>query len=85
MRVVTLFNPNCSTNSSIAFNFFHTESIHVNFTSVFIIARGIRGNHHPVHISATFHSSSTNTFNIIESIKCFSIIQSASLIADRLI
>ncbi|MDR1987611.1 MAG: hypothetical protein LBQ24_02340 [Candidatus Peribacteria bacterium] len=50
-----------------------------------MIARGTSGNPQPVHKSATFHSNPKNTFNIIESTKCFSIIHSSSLIADKLI
>ncbi|MDR2411204.1 MAG: hypothetical protein LBD88_00960 [Candidatus Peribacteria bacterium] len=84
-KVLIFFKSNSFTKSSIAFNFFQTESIQVNSTFGFTIASGISGKPQPVHISATFQSNSKNTFKIIESMKCFSIIHLSSLIAERLI
>ncbi|MDF1682668.1 MAG: hypothetical protein P1U46_02865 [Patescibacteria group bacterium] len=84
-RVFTFVSSSFCAKSSIAFSFFHTLSIPVKSTFLFIIAKGKRGKPPPVHISATFHSSSINIFSIIESIKCFSIIQLSSLIALRFI
>jgi hypothetical protein len=51
------------------------------------IASGISGNHHPVHKSniLVFSSNSMKIFKIIESKKCFKIISSGSLIAERFI
>jgi hypothetical protein len=57
----------------------------MNSASGLVIARGIQGNHHHVQISKTFHFSEMKLFKIMESMKCFSIIQDSSLMAERFI
>jgi len=83
--VSIFFNHSSDAKLSTAFSFFQTLSIHTNWQSGFVIARGIRGNPQPVPISATFHSNSIKIFKNTESIKCLFIIHFSSLIAERFI